>query len=219
MYLQKIFVFLLVTLIPFFAAAERFDSQNKFVITGAITIKSVDDFDQALKSSSQLDGILLSNSFGATDNGVEIVKEFKKRIDERKLNTYMKGYCASACANIFLLGYKRVMLANPSGKPSMLLLHPVRKVSPENINGVGQIQVFFTDKINQEISDRSEGKITIDLLNRMYDADDGSGGIFILRDANSEGKYVLFSKSIAKRIRATPISQSTPEDLGIMIAE
>lgn len=82
-----------------------------------------------------------------------------------------------------------------------------------------KFRLFFPDKINQQISERSQGKLTIELLNKMYDAEDGSGGIFILREPNSEGKYILFSKSLAKKIRATPISNLTPADLGITIAE
>jgi len=192
---------------------------ERFEITGTITKKDIERFDQFMKDNPSTTEILFTNSIGAHDDGVIIVHEFKNRIDELKLKTFVRGLCASACANIFLLGHERTMLANVGGRPSMLLLHPVRWVTPENEGGVGQIKVQMTDEINQEISKRSGGKLTIDLLNKMYGADDSSGGIFILRDGNSMGKHVLFSPSIKKNIRANPISDLRLQDLGISIAE
>lgn len=219
MHLKKMIVISYIFLASQIAFADNVAQPKMFEITGQITKKHLENFDQALAADPEIKGILLSNSLGAANDGVEIVEEFRKRIDQKKLSTFARGICASACANIFLLGYQRNLLANPNGKPSTLLLHPVRRVFEENKNGVGQVQVFFTDKINQQISERSQGKLTIELLNKMYDAEDGSGGIFILRDPNSEGKYILFSKSLAKKIRATPISELTPADLGITITE
>ena len=219
MHLKKMIVISYIFLASQIAFADNVAQPKMFEITGQITKKYLENFDQALAADPEIKGILLSNSLGAANDGVESVEEFRKRIDQKKLSTFERGICASACANIFLLGYQRNLLANPNGKPSTLLLHPVRRVFEVNKNGVGQVQVFFTDKINQQISERSQGKLTIELLNKMYDAEDGSGGIFILRDPNSEGKYILFSKSLAKKIRATPISELTPADLGITIAE
>lgn len=194
-------------------------TDERFEISGEITKANIEQFDRAVVKNPKINGILLSNSFGADGYAVEIVNEFKSRIDERKLNTFVKGYCVSACAALFLLGNERTMLSNPSGRPTMLLLHAVRRLFPENTNGEGQMQVTSTDKLNKQISERSGGKITIDLLDKMYAADDSSGGIFILRNPNSEGKHILFSSSVAKKIRAKPISDLTPQDLGILIAE
>lgn len=219
MFFKKLSVIALIFSVSQIALADKAALPKTFEITGQITKKHLENYDQALVADPEIKGILLSNSLGAANDGVEIVEEFRKRIERKKLSTFARGICASACANIFLLGYQRNLLANPNGKPTTLLLHPVRRVFEENKNGVGQIQVFFTDKINQQISERSQGKLTIELLNKMYDAEDGSGGIFILREPNSEGKYILFSKSLAKKIRATPISDLTPADLGINITE
>lgn len=192
---------------------------KRFEVSGVISKADIERFDKFVKENPNTSEILLSDSPGGYDDGTSTVLEFKKRIDELKLKTFARGLCASACAYIFLLGYERTLLANPAGKKTMLLLHPVRWIGKDDKDGVGQIQVQYTDKLNKAVSERSEGKITTDLLDKMYATDDSSGGIFILRDANSESKHILFSPSIKKRIKALSISDLGPQNIGLHIAE
>lgn len=212
-------IFFMTLLLSSVTLGEDVVSVKRFEINGVISKNDIERFDQFVKVNPNIREILLSDSPGGYDDGTSTVLEFKKRIDELKLKTSARGLCASACAYIFLLGYERALLANSAGKKTMLLLHPVRWIGKDDKDGVGQIQVQYTDKLNKAVSERSEGKITTDLLDKMYATDDSSGGIFILREANSESKYILFSSSIKKRIKAVPISELTPQDIGIRIEE
>ncbi|MFZ6767144.1 hypothetical protein ACO0LM_08660 [Undibacterium sp. Di26W] len=212
-------VFLMTLLFSSVTLGEEIVPAKRFEINGVISKTDVERFDQLIKENPNINEILLSDSPGGYDDGTSTVLEFKKRIDDLKLKTSARGLCASTCAYIFLLGYERTLLANPSGKKTMLLLHPVRWIDKDDKDGIGRIQVQYTDKLNKAISERSGGKITTDLLDKMYSTDDSSGGIFFLREANSENKYILFSSSIKKRIRAIPISDLTPQDLGMIIKD
>ncbi|PXX41607.1 hypothetical protein DFR42_107258 [Undibacterium pigrum] len=212
-------IFLATFLLSSTTLAEDIAPLKRFEISGIISKSEIERFDQFVKANRDISEILLADSPGGYDDGTSTVFEFKKRIDELKLKTFARGFCASTCAYIFLLGHERTLLANPAGKKTMLLLHPVRWIAKDDTGGVGQIQVQYTDKLNKAVSERSEGKITTDLLDKMYSTDDSSGGIFILREVNSENKSVLFSPSIKKRIKAIPFSDLSPQDLGIRIAD
>ncbi|MCH8622454.1 hypothetical protein [Undibacterium sp. TS12] len=212
-------IFLMMLFLSSSASGAEFAPVKRFEISGVISNMDVERFDKFIKENPDIREILLSDSPGGYDDRSSTVFEFKKRIDDLKLKTFARGLCASTCAYIFLLGYERTLLANPAGKKTMLLLHPVRWIGKDDKEGTGQIQVQYTDKLNKAVSERSNGKITTELLDKMYSTDDASGGIFILREANSENKHILFSSSIKKRMRAVPISDLTPPDLGIRIDE
>ncbi len=201
-------------------AADLPDTTKLFYLSKRISLDDLARLKLRLEQEPKLTGIFFEDVEGTRGHGVEVVDGFREQIEKANLSTYARGFCLSSCAVIFLYGVKRTLLPNKiQARPSMLGLHPVRKFFTDDVNEFGQVQVRPTELSNQYIHQRSGGKFPLELLEQMYNTDDGSGFLYILSKPNSAGVHILLSRSMRGGNKAVPVSNLMPQDLGIDVAE
>lgn len=149
----------------------------RFVWDGELTLEKLNAFNERLKNSPPVTGIEFIRSPGASSNGGIIINELNKQIESRKLKTFARGQCSSACAVAFLLGEERTLLPSSNNVPTHLMIHAMRN------NKTGEINYGGTDQMLKKIVTKSSGKITMEFLEKIYDAKNQNGGLFILRDS------------------------------------
>jgi len=193
------------------ANAADIASSKRHLVTGSLNMEHVAALDAALKANPDLKEIELVDVPGASKIAPDVAYQFQLRINQNQMRTYARGFCASTCAYIFLMGYERTLLPAKAGQDTLLLMHSIH-------SGIdGTFQRVYNDDLISIVHQRSEGKLPLDLLNKMYDTTDRSGGIYIYRQPASAGGHVFFQAQYgAKRLK---ISDATPADLGINVDE
>ncbi|MFZ6656962.1 hypothetical protein [Undibacterium sp. TJN19] len=183
----------------------------RHMVTGSLNMEHVTALDAALKANPNLKEIELVDVPGASKIAPDVAYQFQLRINQHQMNTFARGFCASTCAYIFLMGHERTMLPAKNGEETLLLLHSIH-------SGIdGSFQRIYNDDLISIVHQRSQGKLPLDLLNKMYETSDRTGGIFIYRKPISTGEHVFFQAQYgARRIK---ISDATPADLGINVDE
>ncbi|PXX37309.1 hypothetical protein DFR42_1163 [Undibacterium pigrum] len=186
-------------------------SAKRHLVTGSLTMEHVAALDAALKANPDLNEIELVDVPGARKIAPDVAYQFQLRINRNQIRTYARSFCASTCAYIFLMGHERTLLPSSTGQDTLLLLHSIH-------SGIdGTFQRVYNDDLISIVHQRSEGRLPLDLLNKMYDTTDRSGGIYIYRKPGSTGGHIFFQAQYgAKRLK---ISDATPADLGINIDE
>lgn len=204
---------MLVLLFSLDAQANEQKNQRtmRFHITGELTLDSYKSFEAALKENPGIREIELENSEGSSKSAESIVNLFQLKIEELHLATFARGYCDSTCAFIFLLGYKRTLLAGVENNQTTLRLHPIMETV------FNEYMTHPTNNYIRDISDRSENKISKNLLMKMYQTTDRRGAVIIKRDAGVDGKHVFFQAKYGDKLEV--ISDASLSDLGISIAE
>ncbi|MFZ6723345.1 hypothetical protein [Undibacterium sp. Ji49W] len=183
----------------------------RHLVTGSLTRDHIAALDAALAAHPDLKEIELIDIPGASDIAPEIAYQFQWRINQHQLHTFARGECASTCAYIFLMGHERTLLPARIGGETVLLMHSIHSAA------TGAFVRTYNDDLISIVHQRSQGKLPLDLLNKMYDTTDRSGGIYIYRKPISTGGHVFFQAQYgAKRIK---ISDATPADLGIKVDE
>ncbi|MFZ6743997.1 hypothetical protein ACO0LC_12265 [Undibacterium sp. JH2W] len=164
--------------------------------------------DVALKANPDLKEIELVDVPGASKIAADVAYQFQLRINQNKMRTFARGLCASTCAYIFLMGHERTLLPARSGQDTVLLMHSIH-------SGIdGAFQRTYNDDLISIVHQRSIGKFPLELLNKMYETTDRSGGIYIYRKP-VDGGYIFFQAQYgAKRVK---LSDATPADLGINV--
>jgi len=187
---------------------------NSYVWHGDITRDKLAEFRDKLEKRSDLTGIEFRNSTGAKKAAGILITEIEGDIKNRKLATYVRGYCASACADAFLLGTTRTMYPSYLGMPTQLALHPATALGERNSG--------LTDVVNRKIVAASGGKFPLELLDRMYEISGKSGmlSIYATPHKTSRGTaHVVLCRGDEKPSECEPIPGFTPEALGIQLAE
>ncbi|MES2071616.1 MAG: hypothetical protein V4488_14780 [Pseudomonadota bacterium] len=193
-------------------------ANSRYIWVGDLTLNSLHDFSDALKNSKMVTAIEFRKSSGAAASAGIIVKEIESQIEMKKLKTFARGQCASACANAFLLGEERTLLPSMDTTPTHLMLHAQRS------NQTGEINYGATDQLFKKIVAKSKGKITLAFLEKMYEAKNSGGGLYILREAKATNdgiSQIFFCTGEEKELRrpCEAIKGLKPQDLGISIAE
>lgn len=214
---MKIFLTLLscafFLLIAWIAWEKKPVADNSYVWHGSITPEKMAEFRDELKKRSNLAGIEFRQSPGAGGSAGILITELERHIKDRKLATYARGLCASACADAFLHGTTRTMYPSYMGLPTRLALHPVTHQGERNSG--------LTDVLNRRIVASSGGKFPLELLDRMYDISGPAGMLYIYpsRQKMSRGTaYVVLCRSDEKPSQCEPIPGFTPNSLGIQVA-
>jgi hypothetical protein len=214
---------LLSTIILFIVCSESARSQtnieNRIIWDGELTTTGLARLNKIIDTEPSITGVEFNDSRGAPASAVTIVKGIETQIDKHHLNTFARGQCASACAIAFLLGYERRMLPSKSNFSTHLFLHAARNTA------FNEIDYTENDRLLKKIVEQSHGKIKLAFLEKIYEAKNANGGIFILREktkaADGNSYFVFFCNGEEKQINkpCAPIKDITPTDLGISIAE
>lgn len=207
-----IFIFFL---LPTHAAS---DLDKRLVIRGEITPNTVTELKIRLESLVPLEELEFVDSRGAPQYATKIIKEFGNIIIEKKLKTFARGRCASACAVLFLLGQHPTFLVSDSKMPTHLMIHAGFHAK------TNEIAYGDTDAEFKKIELVTGGKIPVSFLEKVFDAKNPNGGIFIFKDpflTISGRKRILFCKGDEKFLPRTcdEISTYTFEKLGIAVVE
>ncbi|BBB65948.1 hypothetical protein UNDYM_1695 [Undibacterium sp. YM2] len=183
----------------------------RHLVTDSLTMEHVAALDAALKANPDMKEIELVDVPGASKIAPDVAYQFQLRINQNKMRTFARGFCASTCAYIFLMGHERTLLPSKNGQDTVLLMHSIN-------SGIdGTFQRTYNDDLISIVHQRSNGKLPFDLLNKMYETTDRSGGIYIYRKPLDTGGYVFFQAQYgAKRVK---MSDATPADLGIHVDE
>lgn len=207
---------LIITLIVFLIAKPGFTNDKHiktepaYVLRGELSLESYQEFQDYLKLHPDLRELEFHNCTGASQYAQSIVNLFQLKIDELKLNTNARGMCYSTCAFIFLMGHKRTLLTGDKRTPTEIRLHPIMQTSTK------VYLTFSTDKFIHLISERSNNKITVEMLNKMYELEDREGAIIIKREAR-DGKHVFFQRKYGDKLQA--LTDASLSDLNLLTAE
>jgi hypothetical protein len=200
------------------AIADTSASQDKngiFVWKGQLTKERLNSF---LESSYT--AIEFKESSGSPSSAGVILDALEKQIESRGLTTYANGYCSSTCAYAFLFGKTRILLKSESNERTYLMLHAFRDSTSKEIN------YGLTDRNFQRIVSKSGGKISLSLLERIYDDKNGTGAgeLYIFREpfvTKRGASHVLFCPDPKNRFldQCEPILGVDLNSLGISIDE
>ncbi|MFZ6711123.1 hypothetical protein [Undibacterium sp. TC9W] len=185
-------------------------SNRIFQIKGNIDSQKLQEFKAALILNSEIKEIEFINSGSISIKGddAEALKEFKRLINTNKLVTSARGLCLGSCALLFLTGYERTLKEGIRTRQTRLLLHPLMTENNEFLEE--ETNSFFEDIVK-----RSENKIPLDLLKRLYEVHDEFGGIAIMKLAIPGNSHVFFSSRIGEK--PGKLEFQTPEDYGIKV--
>lgn len=206
-------LFFILHLQPLHAAS---DLDKRLVIKGEITPNTVNKLKIRLESTVPLLELEFVDSRGAPQYATRIIKEFGSIIVEKKLKTFARGRCASACAILFLLGQHPTFLVSDSKMPTHLMIHAGYHAK------TNEVAYGDTDAEFKRIELVTGGEIPISFLEKVFDAKNPNGGIFIFKDpflTISGLKRILFCKGYEKLLPRTcdEISNYTLEKLGIVV--
>ncbi|MFZ6760446.1 hypothetical protein ACO0K9_24855 [Undibacterium sp. Ji50W] len=191
-------------------------SDTRYVWDGAVVESKYQDFQRKIKDQDALKELEFRNSPGAPAKAGILTDAIETQIDKKGIHTFARGQCASACANIFLLSPQRTLLPSLNKVRTHLMIH----VSRASDNG--EIDYGGSEKMNKRIVSKSAGKIPLELLDKIFDAKNKQGGIYIFREpiVTDQGEaYVLFCAGDEVPFLRTckPMKGIKPQDLGISI--
>lgn len=207
---------LFIVLVAFLVATESYSKDRadnvepRYILSGDLTLESYFKFQDYTKLHPELRELEFQNSTGSASDAIAVVNLFQLKIDEMKLNTYARGQCLSTCAFIFLMGHQRTLLKGSEFSPTELRLHPIAQT---------ETKIYLTadtDKFIKLVSERSNSKITVELLKKMYELEDRNGGLIIKREAR-DGKYVFFQKKYGDKLQA--LTDASLSELNLLSAE
>jgi hypothetical protein len=195
------------------------NDQSRLHLNGELNLNSIAQLQNALTNrDTVLNTLQFEDSPGAASSATIILDKMEALINRHQLRTEAVGYCASACAAVFLLGASRSLLHSGDGKPTYLMLHAVRN------QRTGEVNYGKTEATNKKISQKSGGKFPLKLLNRIFDdtRGNGDGEIFIFREAQRtpRGKHHVFVCDGRPHVlisECEAIADVTPQSLGIQV--
>ncbi|WP_162039629.1 hypothetical protein [Undibacterium sp. YM2] len=144
-YLNKLTKFAVVTILCGISLTCAADA-NRYIWEGDISEDNHKKFQAEIKNNASLNELEFKNSRGAPKMAGILTDAIAGEIESRKLQVFLRGQCASACANIVLLSAKRTLLPSINGVRTHLFLHVARA------SGSGEINYGFTEKINKKSS-------------------------------------------------------------------
>ncbi|MFZ6711122.1 hypothetical protein [Undibacterium sp. TC9W] len=203
------FVLVLCVSLSIKAMEKNTDSSLRYIITGELSLSNLKEFDEEIRKNPKIKELEFVEVPGSTIVAAEVVYQFQARINTFKLRTFARGHCESTCAFIFLMGFEPTLLSKITGEKTVLSLHPIHKTE------TGEFLRTYTDDFIDIICKRSDGKITKEFLNKMYEVTDRRGGIFIHRDPQLAGAHIFFQKRYGAKYEI--LSNLSPADLGIRI--
>jgi hypothetical protein len=214
---------LLIFLVGLILAVKSFryvSDDTRLVLRGELDLVSIALIENALREhKGRFNTLQLEDSPGAGAAAGMIVDQVEALINRNHLNTEARGYCASACAAAFLLGESRTLLKNNDNAPTFLMIHAFRNHVTREVN-YGK-----TEALNKKMSARSQSKLPLNLLNRIFDDKKGTGDgeIYIFRDPQNtpNGLHQVFVCDGSRHVvigQCEAIVGMTPEKLGIRVA-
>ncbi|MEB0140327.1 MULTISPECIES: hypothetical protein [unclassified Undibacterium] len=191
---------------------------HRYVWVGMISAEHLKHCKQAFFDDPTLRAIEYRASPGASADAKRIGAEIEALIDMRRLSTFARGQCGSACAVAFLLGHERVLLASLDQVPTHLFIHVPRNSLTKEMN------YGHADRDFKKIVARSGNRFPLSLLEMTYEVKTPEGGLYILRQAvaskeNGGLHHVWFcaGDELITQQSCQPVVGVTPQDLGIAI--
>jgi hypothetical protein len=189
----------------------------RYVWNGELTKEELNIFREQLKANPNLSELEFRQSVGAGSSAVIILNELSSLIEKRHLKTFARGQCASACAFAFLMGKERALLPSSGNVPTYLMIHAMRS------NVTGEINYGATDNLIKIVSKVSGGKFSPEILEKIYDAKNSMGGMYITREPvkTEHGKASIFfcsGEEAALKKACNSFGEARPENFGISIA-
>ncbi|MBI3713938.1 MAG: hypothetical protein HY253_13395 [Burkholderiales bacterium] len=202
-----------------FKSFRYVDDETRIVLRGELTLERVVEVEELLRQGrGQFNTLQLVDSPGAGAAAGIIVDRLEALINRYRLNTEVRGRCASACAAVFLLGNHRRMLAATEESPTFLMIHAVRNFVS------GEVNYGKTEAINKKIAAKSQQQFSIKLLNRLFDDKKGTGDgeIYLFREPQTIAQtkaqvFVCDSKLQQQLDQCEAIPRMTPQSLGIIL--
>lgn len=209
---NRLWLFLAALLMGLGGSVEAQNSRRS-VVEGLLIPDSVSAF---ARDVSEVREVEFRSSLGAAGYANVIVRKMGDTIRERGISTFARGVCASACADLFLMGQRMSLLTSYTKTPTYLLIHPFFNSKTHEIN------YSDSDSTFKKIANKANGKITFKFLEKTYDVKNSRGGIYIFRDPflTIRGRYsVLFcdGTELFQPRTCSPIENLTPQLLGIDI--
>lgn len=195
------------------------DDESRIVLRGELTLERVVEVEELLRQGrGQFNTLQLIDSPGAGAAAGIIVDRLEAAINRYRLNTEVRGRCASACAAVFLLGNHRRMLPASEQSATYLMIHAVRNFVSREVN-YGK-----TEAINKKIAAKSLNQFSLKLLNRLFDDQRGTGDgeIYLFRDPQMSAQgaaqvFICDSKLHQKLTQCEAVPRMTPQSLGIIL--
>ncbi|MFZ6781396.1 hypothetical protein ACO0LD_31620 [Undibacterium sp. Ji83W] len=188
---------------------------NRYISEGPLTLKALEEFKLALKDYPNISELEFVDSPGSHSDAGLVVSGFINAINRLKLNTFARGECFSSCAVIFLMGFERTLLPSRNVDKvtgTTLFLHPARD------NESGEVWPEYTNSLNNMVSERSGGKISLEFLQTMFKAKAKGGGIYIIRKTKPNVPNAFFwSGNTSEKFE--PIDHYTLDQLGIQFGD
>ncbi len=169
---------------------------------GEINAKSLLDLQAHLDLHPETKGILFINCPGGGD-ALKLFNDYVALIDQYKLATHARGYCASLCASIFLMGYGKYLGPAEQDEDTVLQIHPIFKDGEPDYRATLMRQAAIV-KRNPWYDDKS--------FYKLYDIKESTGWIKIFRQARS-GSHVFFQERLGMKM--IPISNQALNYFGI----
>lgn len=202
-----------------FKSFRHVDDETRIVMRGELTLEHVVEVEELLRQGrGQFNTLQLIDSPGAGAAAGIIVDRLEVLINRYRLNTEVRGRCASACAAVFLLGNHRRMLSGSEASPTFLMIHAVRNFVS------GEVNYGKTEAINKKIAAKSVNQFPLKLLNRLFDDKKGTGDgeIYLFREPQVSAQtsahvFVCDSKLNLQLDQCEAVPRMTPQSLGIIL--
>lgn len=202
-----------------FKSFRHVDDETRIVLRGELTLERVVEVEELLRQGrGQFNTLQLVDSPGAGAAAGIIVDRLEVLINRYRLNTEVRGRCASACAAVFLLGNHRRMLMGTEESPTFLMIHVVRNFVS------GEVNYGKTEAINKKIAAKSLNQFSLKLLNRLFDDKRGTGDgeIYLFREPQTIAQataqvFVCDSKLHRQLDQCEVVPRVTPQSLGIIL--
>ncbi|MFZ6656963.1 hypothetical protein [Undibacterium sp. TJN19] len=179
-----------------------------FRVAGKIDKAMLERFDNAIKTNRAISGLEFDNVMDSREIDLDAVMGLHDRIKQYHLSTAARGLCIGSCALLFMTGYTRTILPSARTGTTRVGLRPL----------VNQYNEFMTEQTNElitEIIKRSDGKITLEFMEKIYRVRDEIASLMIQYHTGKNDIQVIFLERGGEKLQ--PVEPSTAEGLGLKI--
>jgi|GEM_PF-5086322 len=179
-----------------------------FRIAGKIDKVMLEKFDAAIKTYPAISVLEFDGVMDAREIDIDAIMGFHHRIKQYHLSTTARGLCIGSCALLFMTGYTRTMLPGVNKTSTRVGLRPLT-------NKQDEFMMDETDALIEEIVKRSDGKITLEFIRKIYLVRDEIASLMIQLRAGKSDVQVIFLERAGQKFQL--IEPSTAEGLGLKI--
>ncbi|PXX37308.1 hypothetical protein [Undibacterium pigrum] len=183
-------------------------TDQHFRIAGKIDKVMLEKFDAAIRIHPTISELEFDGVMDSREIDIEAIMGFHQRIKQYHLSTTARGLCIGSCALLFMTGYTRTVLPGVNKASTRVGLRPLT-------NQQDEFMMDETDALIAEIVRRSDGKITLEFIRKIYLVRDEIASLMIQLHAGKSDVQVIFLERAGQKFQL--IEPSTAEDYGLKI--